>query len=98
MDRDHPLDHGMRPGPLEGPVILAIAAQVGKTAAQVLLAWVVQRGTALPTTPRTADRARENFNISALSEDAFDEINRIQIRRRLNDVVSTGNPGFISTG
>src|SRR5271156_1262893 len=90
-----PLGHGMRPGPLEDPVITAIAAQVGKTPAQVLLAWGVQRGTALLTTPRTADRARENFNISALPEDAFDAINRIQTRQRLNDVVNTGSPGFI---
>jgi alcohol dehydrogenase (NADP+) len=90
-----PLGHGMRPGPLEDPVISAIAARVGKTPAQVLLAWAVQRGTALLTTPRTADRARENFNISALPEDALDEINRIQTRQRLNDVVNTGSPGFI---
>jgi alcohol dehydrogenase (NADP+) len=93
-----PLGHGARPGPIEDPVITAIAARVGKTPAQVLLAWAVQRGTALLTTPRTADRARENFNISALPEDAFEEINRIQIRQRLNDVVNTGNPGFIPRG
>jgi aldehyde reductase len=90
-----PLGHGARPGPLEDPVITAIAARVGKTPAQVLLAWAVQRGTALLTTPKTAARARENFNISALPEDAFDEINRIQTRQRLNDVVNTGSPGFI---
>jgi diketogulonate reductase-like aldo/keto reductase len=29
-----PLGHGLRPGPLEDPVITAIAARVGKTAAQ----------------------------------------------------------------
>jgi aldehyde reductase len=90
-----PLGHGARPGPLEDPVITAIATRVGKTPAQVLLAWAVQRGTALLTTPRTADRAKENFNISALPEDALEEINRIQIRQRLNDVVNTGSPGFI---
>jgi alcohol dehydrogenase (NADP+) len=90
-----PLGHGMRPGPLEDPVISAIAVRIGKTPAQVLLAWAVQRGTALLTTPRSADRARENFNISRLPEDAFDEINRIQTRQRLNDVVNTGSPGFI---
>jgi aldehyde reductase len=90
-----PLGHGMRPGPLEDPVISAIAARLGRTPAQVLLAWAVQRGTALLTTPKTADRARENFNISALPEDAFDEINRIETRQRLNNVVNTGAPGFI---
>jgi alcohol dehydrogenase (NADP+) len=90
-----PLGHGMKPGLLEDPVISGIAARVGKTAAQVLLAWAVQRGTAVLTTPRTAARARENFDISRLPEDALDEINRIQIRQRLNPVVSTGVPGFI---
>jgi len=90
-----PLGHGIRPGPLEDPVILGIAERVGKTPAQVLLAWAVQRGTALLTTPRNALRARENFDVSALPEDAFDEINRIQTRQRLNDVVNTGSPGFI---
>ena len=93
-----PLGHGIRPGPLEDPVVSAIAARVGKTPAQVLLAWAVQRGTALLTTPRTAARARENFNISPLPEDALDQINRIQTRQRLNAVVKTGSPGFIPQG
>jgi alcohol dehydrogenase (NADP+) len=93
-----PLGHGMRPGPLEDPVITAIAARVGKTQAQVLLAWAVQRGTAVLTTPRTAPRARENFDIARLPEDALDEINRIQTRQRLNEVVKTGIPGFIPKG
>jgi alcohol dehydrogenase (NADP+) len=90
-----PLGHGMRPGPLEDPVVLAVAARVGKTPAQVLLAWALQRGTALLTTPRTAARARENFDISPLPEDAFEEINRIKTRQRYNAVVKTGVPGFI---
>jgi aldehyde reductase len=90
-----PLGHGMKPGLLEDPIISAIAARVGKTPAQVLLAWAVQRGTAVLTTPRTAARARENFDIAALPEDAFDEINQIQTRQRLNNVVNTGVPGFI---
>src|SRR6201988_2086663 len=93
-----PLGHGMRPGPLEDPVILAIAARLGRTPAQVLLAWAVQRGTALLTTPRTAARARENFDIATLPEDALDAINRIPTRQRLNEVVKTGSPGFIPQG
>lgn len=93
-----PLGHGQSPGPLQDPVILAIAARVNKTPAQVLLAWAVQRGTALLTTPRTPERASENFNISALPQDAIEEINRIQTRQRFNDVVNTGIPGFIPRG
>jgi len=93
-----PLGHGIRPGPLEDPVILAVAARVGKTPAQVLLAWAVQRGTALLTTPKTAARARENFDISMLPKDSFEEIDGIQTRQRFNEVVKTGSPGFIPQG
>jgi aldehyde reductase len=77
---------------------VSIAERVGKTPAQVLLAWAVQRGTALLTTPRSAARAKENFDITALPQDALDEINRIQTRQRLNTVVKTGVPGFIPQG
>jgi aldehyde reductase len=93
-----PLGHGMKPGLLEDPVISAIATRVGKTPAQVLLAWAVQRGTAVLTTPKSAARARENFDISTLPEGALNEINRIQTRQRLNTVVTTGVPGFIAQG
>jgi len=90
-----PLGHGMKPGLIEDPIITAIATRVGKTPAQVLLAWAIQRGTALLTTPRSAARAKENFDIARLPQDAFEEISRIQTRQRLNPVVNTGVPGFI---
>src|ERR1700734_1019427 len=90
-----PLGHGIRPGPLEDPVITQTAERVGKTPAQVLLSWAVQRGTAFLTAPKTEARARESMTLSALPEDAFDEINRIQTRQRFNEVVKTGSPGFI---
>jgi alcohol dehydrogenase (NADP+) len=93
-----PLGHGAGEGPLVDPVVKAIAARVQKTPAQVLLAWAVQRGTALLTTPKTAARARENFDISPLPQDALDQINGIQTRIRLNEVVKTGSPGFIARG
>jgi len=93
-----PLGHGIKPGPLDDPIIATIAARVGKTPAQVLLAWGVQRGTAVLTTPKSAARAQEALDIAALPEDAFDEINRIQTRQRLNQVVKTGSPGFIPQG
>lgn len=93
-----PLGHGIRPGLLEDPVILSVAARVEKTPAQVLLAWAVQRGTAVLTTPKTAARAKENFYIAPLPIDAFDEISGIETRQRLNQVVTTGVPGFIARG
>jgi len=93
-----PLGHGIKPGPLQEPVILEIARRVNHTPAQVLLAWAVQRGTAVITTPRTPARAQENFSISTIPEDAFEEINRIGARQRLNTVDTTGVPGFIPRG
>jgi alcohol dehydrogenase (NADP+) len=93
-----PLGHGIKAGPLQDPVILAIAARVEKTPAQVLLAWAIQRGTALLTTSTNVVRTRENFAVSAIPEDAIEAINRIQTRQRFNDVVKTGSPGFIPQG
>ncbi|MCS3870664.1 aldehyde reductase [Chryseobacterium ginsenosidimutans] len=93
-----PLGHGIRPGLLENPVITAIASRLQKTPAQILLSWAIQRGTALLTTPKTEERARENFNILHLPEDAMEEINSIETRQRYNQVVKTGSPGFIPQG
>ena len=93
-----PLGHGMRPGPLEDPVVVAIAKQTSLTPAHVLLAWAIQRGTALLTTSKTPERIRENYNVSRIPDDAVEEISRIQTRSRLNSVVETGVPGFIARG
>jgi len=93
-----PLGHGIRPGPLEDPTVLAIAQQTSLTPAQVLLAWAIQRGTAVLTTAKTPERILENYSISEIPASAVDEINRIQIRSRLNSVVETGVPGFIAKG
>jgi aldehyde reductase len=93
-----PLGHGARPGPLEDSAVLAIARQTSLTPAQVLLAWGIQRGTAILTTAKTLERARENYNIAEIPEAAVEEISRIQTRRRLNSVTETGVPGFIPKG
>jgi diketogulonate reductase-like aldo/keto reductase len=89
--------HALEPKVIDDPVITAIAQRVHKTPAQVVLAWAVQRGTALLTTSTKPQRIRENFEISALPEDAMREIrDRITTRVRFNSVVDTGVPGFIS--
>jgi aldehyde reductase len=93
-----PLGHGIKPGVMENPVIGAIAQRVNKSPAQVLLAWAVQRGTAVLTTPKTHNRAKENFDISELPADAMEQINAIQTRQRYNLVTGTGVPGFIAKG
>ena len=91
-----PLGHGLDPKLLDDPVITAIALRVGKTPAQVALAWAVQRGTAFLTTSTKPERIRENFDISTLPEDAMREIREeIATKVRFNTVVGTGVPGFI---
>jgi diketogulonate reductase-like aldo/keto reductase len=91
-----PLGHGMEPRVLDDPIITAIARRVGKTPAQVALAWAVQRGTAFLTTSVTPQRIEENFDISPLPDDALQEIrDGISTNIRFNAVVETGVPGFI---
>jgi diketogulonate reductase-like aldo/keto reductase len=93
------LGHSSEPNVLADPVITTIANRVGKTPAQVALAWAIQRGTALLTTSKTPDRIKENFDVSTLPEDAMREINDgIKSRMRFNPVVETGVPGFIPRG
>jgi diketogulonate reductase-like aldo/keto reductase len=90
------LGHGMSPKVLDDPVITGIAQRVHKTPAQVALAWAVQRGTAFLTTSTKPGYIQENFDISALPEDAMREMREgITANIRFNSVVETGVPGFI---
>jgi diketogulonate reductase-like aldo/keto reductase len=90
------LGHALEPKILGDPVITAIAQRVGKSPAQVVLAWAVQRGTAFLTTSIKPGRIQENFEISTLPEDAMREIrDGIATSIRFNAVVKTGVPGFI---
>src|SRR5580698_521434 len=90
------LGHSSEPKLLEDPVITAIAKRVNKTPAQVLLAWAIQRGTALLTTSKTPSRIQENFDVSAIPEEAMREItDGIKTQVRFNAVVKNGVPVFI---
>src|SRR6202166_3170873 len=93
------LGHSSEPKLLEDPVITAIAKRVNKTPAQVLLAWAIQRGTALLTTATNPTWIKENFEVSTLPQDAMREISEgIKLQVRFNAVVETGVPGFIPRG
>lgn len=93
------LGHSSEPRLLSDPVITAVAGRVNKTPAQVLLAWAIQRGTALLITSKTPSRIKENFDVSTLPEEAVREISEgIKLRVRFNPVVETGIPGFIPRG
>ncbi len=89
------LGHGLEPKVLEDPVIMEIAQRLQKTPAQIALAWSVQRGVAFLTTSATRSHIQENFEISTLPEWAMREMNEgVTTRKRLNQVVETGVPGF----
>jgi len=94
-----PLGHGIEPKLVEDPVITTISKRLKKTPAQVLLAWALQRGTAPITTSKNPNRIKENFDVSALPEDAMKEIREgINTQYRYNPVTETGIPGFIPKG
>jgi diketogulonate reductase-like aldo/keto reductase len=88
------LGHGLEPRLLDDPVIVSIAQRLEKTPAQVLLAWGIQRGTAVLTGSVTPSRIRENFDVTALPESVVEEISEHQTRVRFNSVADGGEPGF----
>ncbi len=55
------LGHGIEPRLIDDPVVAGIAKRVGKTPAQVLLAWALQRGTAPLTTATSMPPHRGKF-------------------------------------
>ena len=89
------LGHALEPRLLDDPLVVSIARRLGKTPAQVLLAWGVQRGSAVLTASVKPARINENFDVTALPESAIQEINeRLKTRHRFNSVADAGEPGF----
>ena len=72
------LGRGLDPRVLDDdPVVTSIAQRVHKTPGQVALAWAVQRATtAFLTTSTTPRHIQENFERSALPEDAMQEMRK----------------------
>ena len=90
-----PLGHAMEPRLLDDPVIVAMARRFEKTPAQVLLAWGIQRGSAVLTSSVNPARIAENFDVTALPDSAIMDISqRLDTRYRFNSVVDGGEPGF----
>jgi len=89
------LGHALEPRLLDDPLVVSLASRYGKTPAQVLLAWGIQRGSAVLTASVTPARISENFDVTALPESAIQEItDRLDTRFRFNSVVEGGEPGF----
>jgi diketogulonate reductase-like aldo/keto reductase len=89
------LGHSLEPRLLDDPIVVSVARRLGKTPAQVLLAWGIQRGSAVLTASVTPSRIRENFDVTALPESAMHDISeRLVTRYRFNSVADAGQPGF----
>ncbi|MGA7051049.1 MAG: aldo/keto reductase [Mycobacterium sp.] len=90
------LGHALEPRLLDDPLVVSMGQRFGKTPAQVLLAWGIQRGSAVLTASVTPSRISENFDVTALPESAIQEISeRLETRYRFNSVVDGGEPGFV---
>ena len=81
---------------LTNPVVTEIADEIGRTPAQVVLRWGVQRGTAV--IPKTSNRERMVENISLfdfkLSDEQMHSIDTLNQNRRFNDPGHFGEAAF----
>ena len=78
------------------PIVQKIASAHGRTAAQIVLRWGVQRGTAvIPKTSRL-ERLRENLDLAGfeLSEAEMASIQSLDKNQRFNDPGAFCEPAF----
>lgn len=66
-----PLAHGVSRG-MDSPVLLRIGEKHGKTAAQIMLRWCLQKGTVVLPKSTHKDRIKENIEIFDFSLDKVD--------------------------
>lgn len=68
-------------------VVIAAAQRLGRSPAQVVLRWGIQRGTAVIPKTVNPDRLRENLALFdfELSNDEMDAIGALNLNRRFND-------------
>ncbi|KAL2831133.1 NADP-dependent oxidoreductase domain-containing protein [Aspergillus cavernicola] len=62
------------PRAVDDPLVIETAKTLGKTPAQVLIGWAVQRGTAVLPKSVTPERIQSNFEDFVLQDDAFNAI------------------------
>jgi D-xylose reductase len=83
-------------GVIDSREVNEIASQTGKTAAQVLLRWGIQRGTSVVPKTSRVDRMKENLDLFdfELSDDQMNLISAMNQDRRFNDPGDFGEKAF----
>ncbi len=78
---------GQQDSTLEQPVIKAVANRLGKTPAQIVLRWGIQRGNSIIPKTSKIERMRENLSIFdfELTDSEMDAISALNMNRRFND-------------
>lgn len=81
---------------MEDPVIMKIGESKGKTAAQVIIRWALQRNTFPLTKTCSADRMKENRNVFdfELDDSEMKAIDGLNKNRRYNDPGEFCEPAF----
>ncbi|KAL5334811.1 Aldo/keto reductase [Aspergillus crustosus] len=72
------------PRAVDDPVVLETAEALGKTPAQVLISWAVQRGTVVLPKSVTPERIRSNFEDFVLPDVAFQTVQSLERHQRMN--------------
>ncbi|PLB48178.1 Aldo/keto reductase [Aspergillus steynii IBT 23096] len=72
------------PRAVDDPLVIETAKSLGKTPAQILVSWAVQRGTVVLPKSVTPERIQSNFEDFVLPEDAFQAIQSLERHQRMN--------------
>lgn len=78
------------PKALDDPEVVAVAGEVGRSPAQVLIQWAVQRGTVVLPKSVTPSRIEENFVDFELPKSAAERIDRLDQGKRYNTPLRLG--------
>jgi D-xylose reductase len=81
---------------LDDPAVTAIASAHGKTHAQIVLRWALQRGTMPIPKTQSPERLRENIDIHdfALTDEEMQQVDALDRNRRFNDPADFGEKAF----
>lgn len=82
------------PKAIDDDAVADIAKQLGKTPAQVLVQWAVQRGTVVLPKSVTPSRIAENFEDFELPQGAVERINGLDKNHRYNMPARLGRDIF----